>query len=115
MDESGIDRFLHQEYARSPRGTQVICDVKGNKYQRVSMIAAQVEKSILAPFVFQGTADTKLFEGWVEKCLLPELKAGNVVIMDNYTIHKSKKTQELIEDSGCKILFLHLILPTLIR
>ena len=70
------------------------------------MIAAQCEKSILAPFVFEGTADTKLFEGWVEKCLLPELKPGNVIIMDNYIIHKSKKIQDLIESAGCKILFL---------
>lgn len=97
---------MHKEYARSIRGKQVVCDVKGNKYQRVSMIAAQSGKSILAPFVFQGTADTKLFEGWVEKCLLPELNPGNVIIMDNYIIHKSKKTQVLIEDVGCKILFL---------
>ena len=105
MDESGIDRFLHKEYARSERGKQVICNIKGNKYQRFSMIAAQVGKSILAPFVFQGTADTKLFEGWVEKCLLPTLCAGQVIIMDNYIIHKSKKTKGLIESAGCRILF----------
>ncbi len=106
MDESGIDRFLHKEYARSERGKQVFCDIKGNKYQRVSMIAAQCKKTILSPFVFQGTADTKLFNGWVEKCLLPELKSGQVIIMDNYIIHKSKETQRLIESVGCKILFL---------
>lgn len=106
LDESGIDRFLHREYARSARGEQVISDVKGNKYQRVSMIAAQCKKAILAPLVFKGTCDAKLFNGWVETQLLPTLRAGQVVVMDNYCIHKNNETQRLIESVGCKILFL---------
>jgi transposase len=106
LDESGIDRFLHREYARSARGEQVFCDVKGNKYQRVSMIAAQCKKVILAPFVFTGTCDAQVFNGWIETQLLPVLKAGQVVVMDNYCIHKTKETQRLIESVGCKIIFL---------
>jgi hypothetical protein len=78
LDESGIDRFLHRQYARSPRGKQVICEIKGNKYQRVSMIAAQCNKAILAPMVFKGTCDARVFNGWVETQLLPVLKAGQV-------------------------------------
>lgn len=106
LDESGIDRFLQRDYARSERGKQVVCDIKGNKYQRVSMIAAQCKKAILAPMVFKGTCDAKLFNGWLETQLLPTLKAGQVVVMDNYCIHKTKETQRLIESVGCKILFL---------
>lgn len=106
LDESGIDKFLSRDYARSPKGMQVISDVKGKKYQRVSMIAAECQKRILAPLVFEGTADAGFFNHWLEKCLLPELRAGQVVIMDNYSIHKSAKTQELIASVGCKVLFL---------
>jgi hypothetical protein len=53
------------------------------------MIAAQCKKAILAPFVFHGTADTKLFNTWLKNSLLPELTPGKVVIMDNYIIHKA--------------------------
>jgi transposase len=106
LDESGIDKFLSRDYARSPRGEQVICDVKGRKYQRVSMIAAQAGKAILAPMVFEGTTDSKLFNHWLKECLVPELKPGQIIIMDNYCIHKTAKTKEIIEMAGCKILFL---------
>ena len=70
------------------------------------MIAAQVEKAILAPFVFEGTADSKLFNHWLKTCLLPELKPGQVVVMDNYCIHKGVETKEIVEKAGCEILFL---------
>lgn len=70
------------------------------------MIAAQVKKKVLAPMVFEGTADTELFNQWLEKCLAPELKKGQTIIMDNYVIHKSQKTRDIIEKEGCNILFL---------
>ena len=106
LDESGIDKFLDRDYARAKRGEKVFSEVKGKKYQRVTMIAAQCEKSVLAPLVFNGTTDTKVFNHWLEHCLLPELKPNQVVIMDNYIIHKSAKTKALIESVGCKIKFL---------
>lgn len=70
------------------------------------MIAAQCKKVILAPLVFEGTANSELFNHWLENCLVPELRPGQVVVMDNYCIHKSVTTQKLIENAGCEILFL---------
>ena len=70
------------------------------------MIAAQCQKAILAPLVFKGTADSRFFNCWLEKCLVPELRPGQVVVMDNYSIHKGIETQKIIESAGCSILFL---------
>jgi transposase len=56
--------------------------------------------------VFNGTCNAKLFENWVEQFLIKELKFGQVVVMDNASFHKSRKTEELIESVGCKIIFL---------
>lgn len=70
------------------------------------MIAAQCGKDILAPMVFKGTTDAKLFNYWLEICLVPELRPGQVVVMDNYCIHKTDETQQIIKKAGCKILFL---------
>lgn len=106
LDESGINKFLSRDYARAPRGMQVISEVKGNKYQRVSMIAAQCRKDVLAPLIFTGTTDSKVFNHWLERYLVPQLRPGQVVVMDNYCIHKTAKTQEIITKAGCKILFL---------
>jgi transposase len=43
---------------------------------------------------------------WLKDFLVPELKPGQVVIMDNATFHKSEESKQLIKDAGCKILFL---------
>ena len=107
LDESGIDEYLHRDYARAIRGKQVISDVYGRKYGRISVIAAWLphSKKMIAPYVFEGYTDTKLFNGWIKKCLLPCLKKGQVVIMDNAAFHKSTITKDLIESVGCRILF----------
>lgn len=54
-----------------------------------------------------------MFNGWVENVLIKELKAGQIVVMDNASFHKSKKTQELIESVGCKLVYLPPYCPDL--
>jgi transposase len=64
-----------------------------------------VNNKSIAPMVFNGSCTKELFEIWVEKFLIKELKAGQVVIMDNAAFHKSKKTKELIKSVGCRLIF----------
>jgi hypothetical protein len=106
VDESGIDSFLYRMYGRSKKGQLVFGKVSGKHFYRESFIAATCHSKILAPLCFQGTCNTDLFEFWIEKFLLPELKPDQIVIMDNTTFHKSKKIQVLIEKAQCKLLFL---------
>jgi transposase len=107
MDESGIDESLQRNYARARRGKQVITDIQGKKPLRTSVIAAYLKhiKQIIAPYVFEGYTDSKRFNDWIKKCLLPVLKKGQIIIMDNAPFHKSKLTRELIESVDCKLLF----------
>jgi isftu1 transposase len=108
MDESGIDASLQRNYARAKRETQIISDVCGKKTARTSLIAAWIQhtKSLIAPYVFDGYTDATRFNGWLEKYLLPELRAGQVVVMDNAAFHRGKRTKELIESVGCRLLYL---------
>jgi len=107
LDESGINEYLQRDYARAPRGCQVISETYGRKFGRISVIAGWIpeEKDMIAPYVFDGYTDATVFNGWLEKCLLPCLRKGQVIVMDNATFHKSKKTKELIESVGCRLLF----------
>ncbi|KJV97531.1 DDE superendonuclease family protein, partial [Orientia tsutsugamushi str. Sido] len=50
--------------------------------------------------------NTRLFEAWRQQVLINELKPAQFVVMDNAAFHKSKKTKELIESVGCKVIFL---------
>ena len=106
MDESGINEYLQRKNGRAKRGRRVYGAVSGNRYQRESFIAAKNQSRILAPFCYTGTCNTSLFNTWLEKVCLPDLKSGQVIILDNASFHKSKRTIEIIEDAGCKILFL---------
>lgn len=87
-------------------GEIVIGKKSGKHYQRTNIIAGLVNNQSIAPLVFNGTCDTKLFNNWVKNCLIKELKFGQVVIMDNASFHKSQKTKELIESVGCRLMFL---------
>ena len=55
---------------------------------------------------FKGTCNTRRFNQWFEKRLLPCLKPQTVIVLDNATFHKSKRTRELAEAAGCILLFL---------
>lgn len=106
VDESGIDSYVHQSFGWAKRGAKVFGEVSGKRYARESFVAAKCGSEVLAPFCFQGTCYTDLFNLWIETCLVPVLKPGQVVILDNATFHKSEKTKTLIENAHCTLLFL---------
>lgn len=80
--------------------------LSGMRYERESFIAAQRGTQILSPFCYRGTCDTNLFNMWLKDFLIPELHPGQVVILDNAAFHKSQESKRLIEEAGCRILFL---------
>jgi transposase len=55
----------------------------------------------------------ELFNKWLTQCLIPELKEGDVVIMDNASFHKSLETRHIIERAGCKLRYLPTYSPDL--
>mgnify|MGYP003441220601 FL=1 len=106
VDESGIDTSLYREHARAPRGKKIIERVSGRKFARQSIVAARLGDAILAPFRYTGTCDAKLFNFWLKNMLIPKLKPGQIVIMDNASIHKTDATRKLIKEAGCELIFL---------
>ena len=102
LDESGINQFLHRNYGRSARGERVQGEISGKRFARESIIAALSQGKFLAPMCYQGTCNTELFNTWLEKVLVPELRPGQVLILDNASFHRSKTSKQLVEDAGCK-------------
>lgn len=54
----------------------------------------------------EGAVDGEAFEAYVEHFLVPELKRGQIMVMDNLSVHKSKRVQRLVEGAGCELWFL---------
>ncbi len=70
------------------------------------MIAALCNQNLIAPFTVEGACNRTVFEMWLETCLLPALEPGQVVVMDNATFHKGGRIEQLIQNAGCKLLYL---------
>jgi len=106
LDESGVNENLQREYGWAPRGAKIEGEVSGKTRKRLSMIAALNVQNIKAPFFFEGYTDTEVFNGWIEDCLVPELKVGQTVVLDNASFHKSPQTKNLVESAGCYLKYL---------
>jgi transposase len=55
---------------------------------------------------FEGTCNSELFNIWLKDVLIPSLKPGQVLILDNASFHRSVKSKALVESAGCRLLFL---------
>lgn len=70
-------------------------------------------KALQAPFVFEGYCNSEVFQLYIDRVLVPTLKPGQTVIMDNASFHKSKKVKESIEKAQCRLLYLPAYSPDL--
>jgi transposase len=70
------------------------------------VIAALRPEGLTAPAVFDGPIDTPSFRAYVEQVLVPTLRPGDVVILDNLAVHKQPEVQTAIEQAGARLRFL---------
>lgn len=105
-DEAGVDDNEVPPKGWSEKGKRCHAKKKAERSTRYNIIAALNQNLLFAPFVFEGYSSAGVYETYVEHVLVPALKPGMVVIIDNARFHKSKKTIELIEAAGCRIIFL---------
>jgi transposase len=106
-DESGFENNVTRRYGRAPRGEKIYGLRSGHSRPRTSLIAARFEGGgFEAPFLFQGTCHTEIFNLWLEHHLCPLLNDTHVVVLDNAAFHKSERTRTLIEKTGATLLFL---------
>ncbi|MEP0857419.1 IS630 family transposase [Trichocoleus sp. DQ-U1] len=106
VDESGIDNREDYGYGWNEKG-QRFHDLKSKKRSlRVSMISGLCQGKLIAPLTWEGSCNRAVFEQWLSDKLVPELKAGQMVILDNASFHKSEKIRKLIESVGCELEYL---------
>ena len=106
MDETGLDTFLHREYARAPRGQRITGMVPGKKFNRTNIVAGKCCDRILSPLQYDGSTDSRIFEFWFGKILLKEITAGSFIIMDNASFHRKSKLIALAEKARHRLIFL---------
>lgn len=106
VDEAGVDDTHDYAYGYCHHSERFHALKLGHRTERISMVAGWSDRQIVAPMTFKGYCNTLLFDAWVETTLVPALKPGQVVVIDNTSFHQSARTRELIEQAQCRLLFL---------
>jgi transposase len=97
----------------APRGERLRTKVPHGRWRTTTFIAALHHDRIEAPWVLDGPIDGESFTTYVEKVLLPTLKPGDIVILDNLGSHKGKTVRQLIRSAGARLIFLPKYSPDL--
>lgn len=107
LDECGFDTHQKYSYAWGLKGKRVYANKHGGKGERVNTIAClNYQRKLFASFVFQGSCDKDVFDVYAKDILLPSLKEGTTVVMDNASFHKSSNVENILLEKKCKVLYL---------
>ncbi len=115
LDESGASTAMDRTYGRAPSGVRVDGPVPHGHCQVVTLTAAVRLDGVpvSACLAFEGATDIASFETSVAKCLVPALRLGDIVVMDNLAGHKTAEVARLIEAAGATVRHLPAYSPDL--
>ena len=106
VDEFGATTQMQRTHGRAPRGVRVVAHVPHGHWKVLSTVAAMTTRGIVCSATFDGATDADTFVAFVGEALVPSLRPGQVVVMDNLSPHKHPRVRELIEGAGCRLLYL---------
>jgi transposase len=108
--QNNIERMLpksvHPLYGRAEIGKRVIDYVPHGHWKTTTFMAALRSDGLTAPMVVDGAINGELFLAYVQQQLVPTLKEGDIVVMDNLSSHKVAGVKKAIESVGAKVLYL---------
>mgnify|MGYP001553948525 CR=1 FL=1 len=90
----------------NPRGRRLIGKAPHGRWRTLTFLAALRCDGITAPGVFDGPINGRSFLAWVEQLLVPTLRPGDIVIMDNLGSHKGKAVRAALRAVGARLFFL---------
>lgn len=90
----------------APKGERLIADAPHGHWQTTTFVGALRADGFVAPLVLDGAINGEWFRAYVERVLVPALRRGDVVVMDNLGSHKVAGVRKAIEGAGCELLYL---------
>jgi transposase len=106
IDETWAKTNMTRTHGRAPRGQRLVDKVPHGHWKTLTFLAALRCDAITAPFVLDGPINGAWFKAYVEQVLVPTLKPGDVVVMDNLGSHKGKAVRRAIRKAGAHLIFL---------
>lgn len=105
IDETGCNLGMSRHYARAPRGERAFDKVPRNRGGPITVIGALTADGLTAMMSIEGGTDTLVFQAYVDHVLVPELRPGDIVVLDNLAAHKADGVRASIDAAGATLVF----------
>lgn len=113
IDETWTSTSMVRLRGRCPRGERLIGYAPQGHWKTITFVAGLRRRGMVAPFVLEGAMNGAMFLAYVEQGLVPTLKRGDIVVIDNLPAHKVAGVKEAIEAAGATLLYLPSYSPDL--
>ena len=91
---------------RRRRGQRLRCGVPHGHYKAITFICGLRLRGVVAPKAYDHAMNAEMFEAWLERCLLPTLEEGDIVVLDNLNVHKGPRVAEILAKKKCTVRYL---------
>jgi transposase len=106
VDETGAATNMARRYGRSPRGRRLDGPIPHGHWKSTTFVGGLTAGGFIAPYVLDGPMNGTVFKAWVEQMLAPELRPGDIVIMDNLAAHKVDGIEQAIKHRQAELRYL---------
>jgi transposase len=106
IDETWASTNMARRHGRAPRGERLRAGIPHGHWKTTTFVAGLRLTGMVAPMVLDGPINRAAFQAYVEQVLVPDLKPGDIVIMDNLSSHKGPRVRELIEAASATLRYL---------
>ena len=113
VDETWAHTNMAPVYGRARRGQRCLGPVRCGQRRTVTFIGALRAEALVAPLVLDGPLNGAAFVAWVEQALVPALRSGDIVVLDNLGSHKVAGVRAAIEAAGARLAYLPAYSPDL--
>jgi transposase len=106
VDESGIATDMVRLYARAENGKRAHGTVPNRHHRKLTLLGGLSTAGLIAMMTIEAATNQPVFLAFACEVLVPALRPGQVVVLDNLSPHKAPAVRKAIEAAGCKLLFL---------
>jgi len=103
VDETWASTNMARTHGRCPVGERLVMDTPHGHWQTTTFVAALRCDGLVAPTVADGAMTGELFVAYVEQQLVPALRPGDIVVMDNLSCHTGAAVRRAVEGAGCQL------------
>lgn len=106
LDEFAATTHMARARGRCKKGKRLDAKLPRGHWKVLTTIAAMTVHGMLATVTVDAATDADVFRAFLAHALLPSLRPGQVVVMDNLSSHRATGVEAMIEDAGCRVLYL---------